>query len=305
MIDAWHSQLLLREEESPEAGSDRFNNLSPVSYALKKADDENLPWVILTQGSRVRLYATAIDAGVGRRGRTETYVECQTSLLSNDQLPYLWLLYSAEALAPNGSLHQILNASRRFAGELAERLRERIYDHVVPVLARGIAAGRRIVMPTTEDLAHTYEMALTVLFRLLFIAYAEDRDLLPYRSNDTYRRRSLKQKAQELAKRVANDIPVASGDTHWRETELLWRAVAEGNSEWGVPAYDGGLFTDDPTVSAAGATLATISLPNEIFETALRHLLVIETPDTGGGAGASRLPIARCSGVRNHLGGFA
>ena len=276
--------VMLREEESPEAGNDRFNSLSPVSYALKKADDENLPWVLLTQGSRVRLYAAATDAGVGRRGRTETYVECQPSLLSDEQLPYLWLLYSADALVPNGSLHQILSDSRRFAGDLAERLRERIYDHVVPVLAQGIAAERHVGTPTAQHLADTYEMALTVLFRLLFIAYAEDRDLLPYRSNDAYRRRSLKQKAQELVESVAKETPIGGGDTHWRETELLWQAVAEGNSEWAVPAYDGGLFSDAPNVSGAGAALAAISLPNEIFETALRHLLVIETPDGVPGA---------------------
>lgn len=34
--------VMLRESESPEAGADRFNSLSPISYALKKADDENL-----------------------------------------------------------------------------------------------------------------------------------------------------------------------------------------------------------------------------------------------------------------------
>ena len=39
----------------------------------------------------------------------------------------------------------------------------------------------------------TYEMALTVLFRLLFIAYAEDRDFLPFKTNESYRNnRSLK-----------------------------------------------------------------------------------------------------------------
>ena len=275
--------VLLREGESPEAGNDRFNSLSPVSYALKKADDENLPWVVLTQGSRLRLYATATDAGVGRRGRTETYIECQPSLLADEQLPYLWLLYSADALAPEGSLHQILEDSRRFAGNLAERLRERIYDHVVPPLARGIAAARGMDRPTADDLAQTYEMALMVLFRLLFIAYAEDRDLLPYRTNDAYRRRSLKQKAQELAACVASGTPVAEGDSHWTEAALLWRAVAVGNSAWGVPAYDGGLFTDEPGVSAAGAALATITLRNEIFEPALRHLLVIETPEGAPG----------------------
>ena len=275
--------VMLRDGESPEAGNDRFNSLSPVSYALKKADDENLPWVLLTQGNRLRLYATATDAGVGRRGRTETYVECQPSLLADEKLPYLWLLYSADALAPGGSLHKFLDDSRRFAGDLAERLRERIYDHVVPVLARGIATARRIDRPTVDDLAQTYEMALTVLFRLLFIAYAEDRDLLPYRSNDAYRRRSLKQKAQELADRVARGTPVADGDPHWQEAMLLWRAVAAGNAEWGVPAYDGGLFADEPEVSAAGAALADITLPNTTFEPALRHLLVIETPEGAPG----------------------
>ena len=271
--------VLLHEEESPETMNDRFNNLSPVSYAFKKADDESLPWVIIIQGSRIRLYSTDTNAGVGRRGRTETYVECYPSLLSNEQYPYLWMLYSAEALAPEGSLYQILNNSRRFAGDLAKRLRERIYDDIVPGLAQGIAAKRGIIKPTKEDLTFTYEMALTVLFRLLFIAYAEDRDLLPFRSNDAYRRRSLKQKAQELAECVNNGTPIANGNSHWLETELLWTAIAEGNSEWCVPAYNGSLFSRDSGVSSVGAMLAKIMLPNEIFETVLRQLLVIETAE--------------------------
>ena len=271
--------VMLRENESAEAGSARFNSLSPISYALKKADDENLPWVVLTQGNRLRLYSTAVDAGVGRRGRTETYIECQPSLLADGHLPYLYLIYSAEALAPDGSLRQILDESQRFAGDLAERLRERIYNHVVPELAQGIAVARGIDKSRPEDISLTYEMALTVLFRLLFIAYAEDRDLLPYRFNDAYRTRSLKQKAQELADFVAKDTPIATGESHWQETDLLWQAVAEGNPEWGVPAYDGGLFAKDEEVSKIGAELAAITLPNERFETALRHLLVIETPE--------------------------
>ena len=120
-------------------------------------------------------------------------------------------------------------------------------------------------------------MALIVLFRLLFIAYAEDRDLLPYRHNDAYRRRSLKQKAQELATCVEQEKPIAAGDSHWREFQLLCEAVAVGNAEWGVPPYDGGLFTGDPDVSSSGAAVAAITVPNESFEAALRHLLVIDT----------------------------
>ena len=271
--------VMLRDTESPEAGTDRFNGLSPISYGLKKADDENLPWVVLVQGDRLRLYATAVEAGVGRRGRTETYIECQPALLSDDHLPYLWLLFSAEALAPDGSLGQVLEESRRFAGRLAERLRERIYEQVVPALAQGVSTVRRTADAGRGSLGQTYEMALIVLFRLLFIAYAEDRDLLPYRYNDVYRRRSLKQKAQELATCVEHETPIAAGDSHWGEFELLCKAVATGNAEWGVPAYDGGLFTGDPDVSPNGAAIAAITLSNESFEAALRHLLVMDTAE--------------------------
>ena len=271
--------VMLRESESAETGSDRFNKLSPVSYALKKADDENLDWVVMTQGNRIRLYPTSVDKGVGRRGRTETYIECQPSVLADEQVAYLWLIYSADALAVNGSLYQLLEESQRFAGDLAERLRERIYDYVVPELAQGIAVARSIDAPTAQDTAHTYEMALTVLFRLLFTAYAEDRDLLPYRLNDAYRRRSLKQRAQELAERIEKDEPIAVGDTHWKEINILWQAVSKGNTEWGIPAYNGGLFADNEAISRTGADLATITLPNSCFEKALRYLLVIETQE--------------------------
>ncbi|MYI44341.1 MAG: hypothetical protein F4113_10485, partial [Rhodothermaceae bacterium] len=270
--------VMLHENESVEQKEHRFNQLSPVSYAFRKADNEDLKWIIFTQKNRIRLYATDITVGVGRRGRTETYIECQPWLLSDEQLHYLWLLYSAEALIPGGSLHQLLDGSTRFAGNLAKELRERIYEHVVPVLAQGIVHARGGAS-NVEDLALTYEMALTVLFRLLFVAYAEDRDLLPYRHNDAYRRRSLKEKAKELANAIAKDIPIAKGSTHWRETVDLWEAVARGNTEWDVPAYGGGLFLDDESVSTAGAAISRITLPNECFEVALRDLLVIKTSE--------------------------
>jgi len=271
--------VMLHKGETVEHGQRRFHQLSPVTYAFRNADKEDLKWIIFIQENRIRLYSTDINVGVGRRGRTETYIECQPWLLADDQLHYLWLVFSAEALTPNGSLYQLLEGSTRFAGDLAKQLRERIYDRVVPTLAQGISQARDIESPDSEDLTLTYEMALTVLFRLLFIAYAEDRDLLPYRHNDAYQRRSLKVKAQELVHAVSKNEPIASGHTHWTETVHLFEAVARGNSEWGVPAYGGDLFLDEKEISKAGAALSKISLPNECFETVLRDLLVSQTPE--------------------------
>ena len=89
--------VLLNDNEAPEATQERFNNLSPVSYALTKADKERLPWVIFIQGDKIRLYSTQ-NNGVGRRGRTESYIQCQTSMLSESTQALLWLIFSPKAL---------------------------------------------------------------------------------------------------------------------------------------------------------------------------------------------------------------
>ena len=268
--------VLLARDESPDLSGERFSGLSPISYALAVADREGVPWVVVQHGAKVRVHPAHPGVGVGRRGRTETYVECHAGLLPDADAAYLWLLCSADALASGGTLEQILDASSRFAGDLAERLRERVYQSVVPRLAQGIVAARRLRRPTAQDLADTYEMALIVLFRLLFIAYAEDKDLLPYRWNGLYQRRSLKTKAQELAGLARSGSSFDTGDTLWEEIGRLFRAVDRGNREWGVPAYDGGLFSEDREVSAAGAILAGITLPNTVFGPAVSDLLLVE-----------------------------
>src|SRR5437879_1949679 len=83
----------------------------------------------------------------------------QPSRLADLHLAYLWMLFSADALAPNGTVAKLLRDSERFAGDLAKDLRERIYVEVVPQLARAIAAARRLESHTAEDLALTYSMA--------------------------------------------------------------------------------------------------------------------------------------------------
>ena len=62
-----------------------------------------------------------------------------------------------------------------------------------------------------SDLDLVYRMALVALVQLLFIAYAEDRDLLPYRHNDAYRRRSLKQKLRSSPTPTPRSFPSLRG----------------------------------------------------------------------------------------------
>jgi hypothetical protein len=286
--------VFLDRSEACDIASDRFGGMTPVQYALAKADDENLDYVLVDHGSSLRIH-TAAGKGVGRRGRTETFVEIHLDLLPSDRAGYLWLLFSGAALSKDGSFSKILEASQDYASDLGSRLRDRIYDFVVPRLAIAIAKARDLKKPTAEDLKLTYEMALLVLFRLLFIAYAEDKDLLPYRTNERYRDRSLKKKAREMATlrtagvstvNCVQDAPVPEFDdssTHWDEVVRLFRVVNTGKpKEWGVPAYNGGMFSEEKEISPAGSLLTDITLPNKDFGPVLCDLLVDPTPEGFG-----------------------
>ena len=189
--------VLLDETEVFDRPSARFGAVSPIAHGLTLATREELPWLVVLRGTQIRLYPAKPDVGVGRKGQAETYTELDLALLSEEEAAYLTLLFAPSALDPGGTAGQILAASENFAVGLGERLRDRIYDDVVPGLALAVAARMR---PHSDaDLAEAYHRTLLILFRLLFLAYAEDRGLLPYGRNPRYDRHAIKTLARDFA----------------------------------------------------------------------------------------------------------
>lgn len=271
--------VFLDESEAFEDPATRFGT-SPVSHALALADREGLPWVVMTRGRQIRLYAARADTGVGRKGRAATFVELNLALLPDEKAGYLSLLFSGDALVRDGSLDNILERSADFAAALGSRLRDRVYFEAVPEISRAIASRLPQGQISEADLSHAYEQTLMVLFRLLFVAYGEDKDLLPYRTNSRYNDHSLKRIARRLTEWRHTSEPFDPRATDlWDDVRALWDAVHDGNIGWGVPAYDGGLFSSDPQVNRAGADLAQLKLADSEFGPALTALLVDEGPD--------------------------
>ena len=275
--------VFLDEGEGFEDPASRFNGISPVSNALALADRENLPWVVLTRGRQIRLYSARPDIGVGRKGRAETFVELNLALLPEEAAGFLSLLFSPEALTEGGSFEQILETSADHAAALGQRLRERVYFEAVPNLAEAVVQrlGEGSDL-TEEDLQFAYEQTLVILFRLLFVAYAEDKDLLPYRTNSRYEHHALKRLARDLAERFASSDHLEFDDEAtdlWNQVRSLWRAVDKGNADWGVPVYDGGLFSDDPEINPPSKGLAELELTNAEIGPALFALLVNRSED--------------------------
>ena len=139
----------------------------------------------------------------------------------------------AQALVSTALAEQVL-------GALHELLRG--LDSAEPALVRELAASR-------PD--HLYEGLLTVLMRLVFVLYAEDRDLLPSRSDarareiyeTSYSVRGLYAKLTEDATLNPDTMDERRGG--WGGLLALFRLIHKGHKTGFVQARGGKLFDPD------------------------------------------------------------
>lgn len=271
--------VLLDDTENFEGKSQRFQ-LSPVAFGLAVAAQERVPWLVVLRKDQIRLYPGKDGVGVGSKGQSETFFEVDLSTVDAGFAGLLPLIFSADALAADGTSDQLLRDSGRYATELGARLRERIYEHVVPTIAVEVAqqlAKCTKLRLDSEGLSIAYRVTLRILFRLLFQAYAEDRGLLPSGRNEGFDANSLKTNAARLL--VSDGVNFGDASTIWRDLEQVWNAIDQGNPQWQIPAYNGGLFATDAERSPDGALIDQIKLPDSVLGPALRHLLIDRNSD--------------------------
>lgn len=271
--------VLLDDSEQFDTKTQRFQ-LSPVAFGLALASRQELPWLVVLRKDQIRLYPGRDGVGVGSKGQAETFFEVDLSTIDEEYAALLPLIFSAVALTKDGTAEELLRDSGRYATELGRRLRERIYDEIVPPLAEEVAwrltndAGLEL---DAEGLSTSYRVTLRILFRLLFQAYAEDRGLLPSGRNEGFDANSLKTIARRL---LDSDVEAFGGaSTMWFDLIQVWNAIDQGNPQWQIPTYNGGLFSTDPGRSPEGALIKKIELPDSVLGPALKSLLIDVSDD--------------------------
>jgi hypothetical protein len=273
--------ILLDQSESFESKSTRLQ-ASPVEWSLAIAAEQGAPWVIAIKDSQLRLYPAKDGVGVGQKSQAETYFEIDLLTIDEDKTGLLHLIFSAEALAEGGTADELLANSRKFASELGVRLRERVYESVVPMLATEVADQLRSKGHELDSrgLQLSYELTLRILFRLLFQAYAEDRGLLPAGRNENFDKNSIKYWAQYLLDRDV-EAPYGEASTIWFDLVQIWDAIDQGNPDMQIPAYNGGLFGSNPDLHPEGALIRTLSIPDRVLGPALRALVIDDNTEDG------------------------
>ncbi len=243
-------------------------------------DSGEADWAIVTNGKIWRLYSAKAHS------RATNYYEidleetlAQSPVNREYAFRYFWLFFRAAAFIPSEKavdgeqrqmcfLDSLVSESERYARELGERLKERVFNEIFPHFARGfiIYASRVGQIPQNLDsleagerdrlLEPFFSGTLTFLYRLLFLLYAESRDLLPVREVRGYYEKSLEKLKRQIAGKagtIQDEAPaklkVAYNDlstAFYDRLQELFNAVDKGDPAINVPVYNGGLFMTQP-----------------------------------------------------------
>jgi hypothetical protein len=245
---------------------------------LRRCDDitgGKLRWGILTNGAKWRLY------WAGARSVSEEFLEIDLGrvlglgdgdLFADEVTRNHWLrvfaaLFCRDAFIKDGtdnrSFHERARAEAAYYEErVAASLSKLVFEQVFPNLATAIAHAA-----PSAPLQDVREASLVLLYRLLFLLYAEDRDLLPV-GEKRYDDYSLRKQRNEVGKRITeNDTFSATATNIWHPISELSRIIDKGDSAVGIPPYNGGLFAVDKT-----PLLDTIRIPDSVMAPALDAL---------------------------------
>jgi hypothetical protein len=176
-------------------GDDRDTPSTQLLRYLRRVDDLTngaLRWGILTNGARWRLYFS------GARSTIDDYLELDLArimALDGDLLDSgvsaaerdHWLrvfavMFSrpafARASADAPSFHDLARREAAYYEErVARSLSDLVFDRLYPALGKAVAKAA----PADSPLDDIRQATLILLYRLLFVLYAEDRGLLPVR----------------------------------------------------------------------------------------------------------------------------
>ncbi len=246
--------------------------------------DADVRWGILTDGGVWRLY------DYRTRPRASGFYEADLPALlaedDDDALRAFYLLLRRDAFcrqdaATTTFLEDAIAEGKRYEQQVAQDLSGVVFERVFPSLVGALAAHTGAGESAQSDLAEARDAALIFLYRLLFVLYAEDRDLLPAndsRYDDYGLRTSVR---MDVARRkAAGDTFSATASLYYRHLTELFRIIDRGDPSIGLPPYNGGLFAPDSAPLLERAAVPDSVLADVIYD--LSHTSV------GRGRGAAR-----------------
>ena len=234
------------------------SDVAPSYTAISKLRDSK--WVILTNGTKWRLYTNRISAS------STNYFEITLNPQRDSITRYLIAIFQTVAFEEKDGVADIdlfFDEGRNYATSLEDDLSARIMSpnglflHIV----KGVLDHYMKKTFSTDELEDAKQTALKIMYRIWFLAYAESRDLLPTR-DEKYKPISL----QSIRNRLDSYDADPKGEQCWSDLLRLFEGVRSGSVEHNLPQYSGDLFKHTTSID-------DISIKNHFIVSALFGLL--------------------------------
>ena len=231
-----------------------YRNASHQTKHYLENTPPNIQWGVLTNGRKWRLYGT-------NDYETQTYYEVDLpELLERGDLEafkYFYVFFRPDAFHESGGttfLDEVWSESETASQELGENLQDNVFT-ALRVLGRGFVEtndGLDIDPDDEEALDELKEQSLVLLYRLMFVLYAEARGLIHpegQSAQDEYEQNfsldELRLEIHDTIGEVDEGFEDEFSDystTMWSRLEDLFRLIDQGEEALGIPPYNGGLF---------------------------------------------------------------
>jgi len=236
----WERELDLTKSSD----RDTLTNQNPSFQIAAYLTGTKQNWGILTNGRLWRLYSSKSHLPLGNYYQVDLVQLLDEAPV--ETFKYFYVLFRKQTLLQvegKSLLDRILEGSEEYAVELEADIKERAYD-VVELLCRGFAADFTHERLADEALKDIYDNSLTLLYRLLFVFYAEARELLPLTTNASYRENySLRKLTHDIDEIFKKGYALSTSSTqYYHYVSNLFRLINNGDAKLGVPEYNGGLF---------------------------------------------------------------
>jgi hypothetical protein len=224
-------------------GSDHFTNKNPSYQISFYMQHSGLDWGILTNGRLWRLYHKDTAHKLDRFYE----VNLPELLQANDvnAFLYFYVFFRRQAFEPGElAIEAIRLASADYARGVGDSLKTQVYESLRHVAQGFLDFRPNNLQPEPDTFKAIYDPALIVLYRLLFILYAEARELLPVHENQGYRESySLESIKKSIQKNLAARKPLLPNTaTLWPQLKALFSIIDEGSPPLSVATFNGGLF---------------------------------------------------------------
>ena len=221
-------------------------------------------WGILTNGETWRLYRATGPGPDGKFYQTQdawfevSLGDC-VSDAGKEARRRLLLFFHRDAFVVGDDgycfLDRALAEAVNYVQNVVDTLTDAVFNEVYPQLVSAFYQAAPDASP--DDIQ---EASLTLLYRLLFLMYAEDRRLLPT-EHPAYSGISLRSLRLEISERAAvNPVFIPGVATYWPRLQLVFGLIDAGEPAASLPAYNGGLFDRERPALLARARLPDTSV---------------------------------------------